>query len=75
MKSNPDLVLMEELNKFILVAKNDLLIAEFSKSMPRSDLFYGLKSALTEYGQSQFLRKLNQENKQIDNYSQTKYRW
>ncbi|MEO6189106.1 MAG: caspase family protein [Saprospiraceae bacterium] len=65
-KSNPDLVLIEELNKFILITKNDLLVTEFSKSTPRNDLFFGLKSALTEYGQSQFLRKLNQENKQIE---------
>jgi hypothetical protein len=63
--TSADLVLIDDPNKIVLVNKFDNQIAEFSHSSSRSDFFYKLKSALTQYGQSQFLRKLNQENKQI----------
>ncbi len=63
--ANPDLVLIAEDKDFLLVTISDLEIAKYSKSAARNDLIYSLKSTLTQFGQSQYLRKLSQENKEI----------
>lgn len=63
--SNPDVVIIAEDKKLTLVNPTDLEIAKFSSSSSRSDLLYSLKLSLTQFGQSQYLRKLTQENKQI----------
>ena len=62
---NPDLILIEDSKKIFLIAKNDIEIVALSKSSSANDLMYSLKSAITQFGQSQYLRKLTQENEQI----------
>lgn len=64
MDHNPDLILIED-SKNILNCKNDIEIVALSKSSSANDLMYSLKSAITQFGQSQYLRKLTQENEQI----------
>lgn len=62
---NPDLILIEDSKKIILLTKTDIEVVTFSKSSSFNDILYSLKSAVSQFGQSQYLRKLTQENKQI----------
>ncbi|MBL7831188.1 MAG: caspase family protein [Saprospiraceae bacterium] len=65
-KSDPDLAFYSQNDKLILVNKNDVIIDEYAKSLTPNDLFYKLKSSITKFGQSQYLRKLSQENSQLN---------
>ncbi len=60
-----DILLIENQDSILLFTKNDYKIGAFPNVSTRNDLFYKIKKAITQFGQSQFLRKLEQENKTI----------
>ncbi|MBK6544962.1 MAG: caspase family protein [Saprospiraceae bacterium] len=62
---NPDLILIEDNNDYALITKHDIQITRIKKTSSRNDLFYKLNAAITQFGQSQYIRKLTQENIQI----------
>ena len=64
-EQNPDLILIEDSKKISLITPNDIEVLNLSKSSSANDILYSLKSSIKQFGQSQYLRKLTQENTQI----------
>ncbi len=63
--SNPDLFLYAEKDQLVLINKAEVKIDDFSKKLPPDKLLKSLVNSIKKYGQAQFLRKLNQENKRL----------
>lgn len=63
--NNPDLVIQELDNKIIITTNNDVEIKSLSSKSSQRDLYHGIKMALVSFGQVQFIKKINQENKDL----------
>lgn len=61
----PDLVLIEEGRELLLLSTEDILVESIPKSLPDNRLIKILKSAIVRFGQSEYLRKLDQKNSSI----------
>ncbi len=64
-ENNPDLVIFELNNQVSLVTNRDIELLNISTKLTERDIFYKLKSNLINYGQTQFIKKIEQENKDI----------
>ena len=60
-----DLIFLAEINKWKIVTSNDIEIASFAKTLSENILLAKLKKAIISFGQSAYIRKLEQENPNI----------
>lgn len=63
--SQADILLIENRDSILIITRNDYKIGAYPRFSTKNDLFYKIKKTITQFGQSQFLRKLEQENKSI----------
>ncbi len=62
---NPDLILVEDANSIHIYNHIDYNIGSISKNRSLKDQYLFIKKTIQNFGQTQFIRKLNQENKDI----------